>query len=59
MVYEAVVSDQNLRQRLIRAGRERVKDFSWEKCARETLKVLELVGAKAREVSRTKVRHER
>ena len=40
-----VVSDQNLRQQLIRAGRERAQDFSWEKCARETLKVLELAGA--------------
>jgi glycosyltransferase involved in cell wall biosynthesis len=40
-----VVTDQNLRQQLIRAGRERAKDFSWEKCARETLKVLELAGS--------------
>jgi glycosyltransferase involved in cell wall biosynthesis len=39
-----VVSDQNLRQQLIRAGRERAKDFSWEKCARETMGVLEEVG---------------
>lgn len=41
----SIVSDQNLRQQLIGAGRERAKEFSWEKCARETLKVLELVGA--------------
>jgi glycosyltransferase involved in cell wall biosynthesis len=40
-----VVSDQNLRQQLIGVGRERVKDFSWEKCAKETLTVLERVGA--------------
>src|ERR687896_247470 len=40
-----VVSDQNLRQQLIRAGRERAKDFSWEKCGRETLGVLEKIGA--------------
>jgi glycosyltransferase involved in cell wall biosynthesis len=28
------VTDQGLRQQLITAGRQRVKDFSWEKCAR-------------------------
>jgi glycosyltransferase involved in cell wall biosynthesis len=39
-----VVSDQNLRQQLIRAGRERVKDFSWKKCAKETMTVFERVG---------------
>jgi glycosyltransferase involved in cell wall biosynthesis len=39
-----VVTDQILRQQLIAAGRERIKDFSWEKCARETMAVLEEVG---------------
>jgi glycosyltransferase involved in cell wall biosynthesis len=39
-----VVTDQILRQQLIAAGRERAKDFSWEKCARETMTVLEEVG---------------
>ena len=33
--------DENLRQRLIAAGYENVKRFSWEKAARETLAVLE------------------
>jgi glycosyltransferase involved in cell wall biosynthesis len=39
-----VVSDQNLRQQLIGVGRERVKDFSWKKCAKETMTVFERVG---------------
>ncbi len=33
--------DETLRQRLIAAGHENVKRFSWEKAARETLAVLE------------------
>jgi glycosyltransferase involved in cell wall biosynthesis len=33
--------DESLRQRLIAAGYENVKRFSWEKAARETLEVLE------------------
>ena len=40
-----VATDQILRQQLISAGRERAKDFSWKKCARETLKILEAVGS--------------
>jgi glycosyltransferase involved in cell wall biosynthesis len=43
-----VVCDQGLRQQLIQAGRQRVKDFSWEKCARQTLEVLESVGGHQR-----------
>jgi glycosyltransferase involved in cell wall biosynthesis len=39
-----VVSNQNLRQQLISVGRERVKDFSWKKCAKETMTVFERVG---------------
>lgn len=35
-IWQAVV-DKKLRQRLINAGLKRLKDFSWEKCARETL----------------------
>lgn len=34
-------SDEKLRQRLARLGRERVKRFSWDKCAKETLAVYE------------------
>lgn len=39
-----LVTDPDLRAELIRRGRENVKRFSWEKCARETLAVLEEVG---------------
>jgi glycosyltransferase involved in cell wall biosynthesis len=36
---ETVLSDSTYRQDLIAQGLARVKDFSWEKCARETLTV--------------------
>ena len=39
-----VVMDRGLREQLIGAGRERAKDFSWEKCTQETMGVLEKVG---------------
>lgn len=35
-----VLGSEELRQNLIHAGLENVKRFSWEKCARKTLKVL-------------------
>lgn len=38
---ELIISNINLRRELIRKGYEQVKKFSWEKTARETLKVLE------------------
>jgi glycosyltransferase involved in cell wall biosynthesis len=40
-MYE-VLSNANLRNAMVAKGLERVKDFSWEKCARQTLNVLEL-----------------
>ena len=36
-----VLTQPGRREELIRRGKERVKDFSWEKTARETLKILE------------------
>ncbi len=36
-----IVSDEHLRGDLIRKGSERVSHFSWEKCARDTLKEIE------------------
>jgi len=36
-----VIADGALRARLIAAGRERAATFTWERCARETLAVLE------------------
>jgi glycosyltransferase involved in cell wall biosynthesis len=38
-IYE-ILSDDSYRQSLILKGLERVKDFSWEKCAKQTLDVL-------------------
>lgn len=35
-----ILSGKNLQNNLIKSGFENVKRFSWEKCARETLKVL-------------------
>lgn len=35
-----VISDDKLRKNLIKQGYENIKRFSWEKCARETLKAL-------------------
>lgn len=37
---EAILSDEKLRQNLIFAGREQIKKFSWDKCARETLEFI-------------------
>lgn len=36
-----VISDENLRKELSEKGIERAKNFSWEKCARKTLRVYE------------------
>jgi glycosyltransferase involved in cell wall biosynthesis len=41
---QRLVDDDALRQELTRRGFENVKRFSWEKCARETLAVLESVA---------------
>ncbi|WP_406657589.1 glycosyltransferase family 1 protein [Methanolobus sp. ZRKC2] len=40
-IYEVLVND-NLREELITKGLDRVKEFSWDKCARETLNVLKM-----------------
>lgn len=41
-----LLNDEKLRKELIEKGKEQVKKFSWEKTAKETLKVLEEVGGK-------------
>ncbi len=41
-----VISNPELRSEMVLKGRERLESFSWEKCARETLAVLEEVGSK-------------
>ncbi len=43
---DKVVSDEKLRKEMIQKGYEQVKKFSWEKTAREALKVLEELGSK-------------
>ncbi len=40
----AVLKDENLRNHLIKTGLERVKLFSWKKCAEETIKLFEEVS---------------
>ena len=39
-----LVSDKQLRERLINRGFERAKQFSWKRCAEETLRVFNRVG---------------
>ncbi|MEK7159899.1 MAG: glycosyltransferase family 1 protein [Patescibacteria group bacterium] len=43
---EKVIEDKNLREEMIKKGYLQVKKFSWEKTAKQTLKVLEEVGNK-------------
>jgi glycosyltransferase involved in cell wall biosynthesis len=43
MMSHKVLSNEGLREDMIKRGLERAKMFSWEKCARETLKVYEEV----------------
>jgi glycosyltransferase involved in cell wall biosynthesis len=35
-----IITDQDLREQLIKKGLQRAKEFSWEKCARETLELI-------------------
>ncbi|GEM_PF-328721 len=39
-----LLANEKLREEMVKRGLERVEKFSWEKCARETLKVLKKVG---------------
>ncbi len=43
---EKVIIDNDLRTKLIAAGKARVKMFSWQKCAEQTLVILNEVGGK-------------
>ncbi|MBA3894791.1 MAG: glycosyltransferase family 4 protein [Gemmatimonadales bacterium] len=45
---QRVVEDRTLRAELVAAGRERSRRFEWHRCATETLRVLERVGAERR-----------
>ena len=39
-IVKRIIDDKILRDRLIQSGFENVKRFSWDRCARETLKLL-------------------
>jgi glycosyltransferase involved in cell wall biosynthesis len=41
-----VLDDDALRQQLVRKGLDRVTRFSWEKCAQQTLEVLQAAGSR-------------
>ena len=42
-VLEKVLAEKGLRERLVRLGKQRAMNFSWERAARKTLSVLESV----------------
>lgn len=44
---EKVLTDKDLRERMIKKGYQHIKQFSWEKTARDTLEILEEVAKKA------------
>ncbi len=44
---DRVISDEKLRSEMIKKGYQQVKKFSWEKTAKETLRVLEELGGKS------------
>jgi glycosyltransferase involved in cell wall biosynthesis len=48
-----VLEDGGLRVELIAAGRQRSRSFEWQRCATETLRVLEQVGAERRPPAHT------
>ena len=37
---EEIITDNGLRKKLVTKGRERIKNFSYEKCAKETLAII-------------------
>ena len=39
-----ILQSRDLRRQMVERGLERSKEFSWEKCARETLRVLKESG---------------
>ena len=46
LAIERVVQDEELKSELINRGKERIKQFSWERCAQETLKVYKKISGK-------------
>lgn len=45
---EKVISDKKLREQMVKKGFEHIKQFSWEKTARQTLEILENVAKKGK-----------
>jgi glycosyltransferase involved in cell wall biosynthesis len=43
---QRIVTEEDTCERLVLAGRERIKEFNWEKCARQTLTLLEKTQAR-------------
>ena len=50
-----LLTNDNLRKRLIENGRQRLQDFNWDKTAQETWRVLSLVSTEATVSTQTKV----
>ncbi len=40
---DEIKNDESLRQELIKKGKEQIKKFSWQKCAQETLEIIQSV----------------
>lgn len=51
-----ILTNEGLRRTLVQAGRERCRQFSWERTARETLKVLEEAASLGTRMSQVKAR---
>ncbi len=43
---EKVINDEQAREEIVKKGTERLKDFSWEKCAKNTMEILENVATR-------------
>jgi glycosyltransferase involved in cell wall biosynthesis len=50
---QKVLTEDNLRKKLIEKGLQRAKAFSWEKCARETLAVFESLNGEMHRIGET------
>jgi glycosyltransferase involved in cell wall biosynthesis len=43
---ERMATEEDTRERFVLAGRERIKEFDWDKCARQTMTILERTQAR-------------
>ena len=44
MALDAVLFDDSLQQELIKKGVEQASKFSWERCANETMEIIESIS---------------